>query len=315
MKKTPVPQLIYANDCARLPAQDMSLLEAYAPFGTDILCMTRGLADLGYERREWGEMGHPLHETTREGALPTTSELRSKSLSVMFRNWHPGPLLFEVTADALAWRYSEALMLAIERIRHEPDPPARWPRKPSQMKPAGLPDPMLCPPEWCNAKSPPVCIDFEEPVFGEPGVELMPSSGTGWVMDPGQPLRQRAIPAEERDLPQCVHPNRCSGWRVPAGTEAGTLSFRIPALQVGMVAVCCGSKGCGRKFLEAGAQFLIDGTPPESPVAQHWADKCVQVQARFREPASDEAGRSVQLDILLPPMSESLPPVTHVFGL
>jgi hypothetical protein len=310
----PAPQLIYANDCSRLPQRERELLDGYAPFGVDILCMTRGLAEVGYERREWGEMGHPLHETTRDGMQAGTSEARRQSLSVMYRNWHPGPLLFQTTADALAWRYGEALLLAVQHIRQEPNPRSRWPRKPRPVEAADLPRAMACPRDWCEVEQPPICVNFEQPVFGHPGVELLSAEAFGWEFEPGRELRQIAIPPEEKDLPHCRHPNRCSGWKVPPGGASGPLSFLLPDLKLGMVAVCCGSKECGRKLLEAGAEFQIDHKSPAEPAVQHWADKCVQVQERF--PAqSAQSPRSVRLDINLPTGSDSLPPITHIFGL
>jgi hypothetical protein len=313
MEHSPVPQLIYANNCPNLQKGDKALLDAYAPFGTDILCMTRGLAELGYERRDWGSMGDPLHATTREGVAAGTSDVRKKSLAVMYRNWHPGPLLFQTTADVLAWRYSEALLLALEWIGVESNPRSRWPRKPAKLQLADLPAPLECPEQWCNVEGPPVCINFEQPVFGKPQVELLGALDRGWVFDPGQAITQRAIPAEEKHLPACTHPNRCSGWRVPPGQQSGNLSFSLPDLKLGMVAVCCGSKGCGEKLLDAGARFLLDDQPLASPAVQHWANKCVQVQARFPEPST--TGRTLRLDITLPLLEEPLPPITHVFGL
>lgn len=317
MEHAPVPQLIYANDCGKLQKRDQKLLEIYAVYGTDILCMTRGLAKRGYERREWGEMGNPLHETTREGAEADVSASRRASLAVMYRNWHPGPLLFQTTADVLAWRYSEALLQALDWIDGEANPGTRWPKRPIKLTLADLPVPTECTEEWCNVAGPPVCINFEQPVFGRPGVQLLEAIEKGWVFEEGEPLWQRALPAEERDLPKCQHPNRCSGWQVPAGQQSGDLSFNLPELKLGMVAACCGSKGCGEKMLEAGAQFLIDGQPPDSPPEVLWQSKCVQVQGRFSEsqPHLGTDGRTVRLDISLPPLEQSLPPITHVFGL
>ncbi len=318
MDHAPVPQLIYAGGCKGLPRRDLELLDNYAAFGTDILCMTRGLEELGYKRREWGEMGHPLHETSREGAAPGTSELRKNSLSVMYRNWHPGPLLFQTTADVLAWRYSEALLKALEWIRDESDPKARWPRKPVKLELADLPENKVCPEEWCNATGLPVCVNFEQPVFGQPGVELLDTTDQGWVFEEGEPLIQYVIPKEEKDLPQCLHPNRCSGWRVPPNQQVGALSFSLPDLRVGMVAVCCASKGCGKKMLEAGVTFLLDNQVPESPPEQMWADKCVQVQARFPVSARGQESsveRTLRLDVTQPALGKPPPAITHVFGL
>lgn len=314
LERSPVPQLIYTNDCAKFSSQDQLLLDHYAPYGADVLCMIRGLAEVGYKQGEWGEMGDPLHATTREGELPGVSKSRRDSLSVMWRNWHPGPLLFQTTADAMAWRYSSALLLALDWVEAEPNPRQRWPRKTRGLALADLPPPLECPEAWCGVPAVPVCVNFEVPVFGNPGVQLLKPAGSGWVFEPGR-NGDDGIPKEERELPQCKHPNRCSGWVVPAGQPSDWLSFSLPDLQLGLVAVCCGQKLCGESLLAAGAEFRLDGLPLDTPPEAMPDTKCVLVQKEFPAGSAPGGKRTVELSLRLPTQQESLPPITHVFGL
>ena len=66
------------------------------------------------------------HQMTRYGdqavppPLPATATAaqiaaRKKSLGVVFRNWHPGPLGFQVVADGLLYYYTAAMLRALDR--------------------------------------------------------------------------------------------------------------------------------------------------------------------------------------------------------
>ena len=67
---------------------------------------------------------------------------------------------------------------------------------------------------------------------------------------------------------------------------------------------------------DAGAKILVDGKPRRAGVPLWQGDsKCLLVQERFPEPSSATDTESPLLEIILPPTSEPLPPITHVFGL
>ena len=77
--------------------------------------MTRGLLKHGMKKAPgWGEVGDGIHTTTRYGELET--DARKKSLGVFYRNWHPGPLGFQVVADAIAWRLASAGVEAADML-------------------------------------------------------------------------------------------------------------------------------------------------------------------------------------------------------
>ena len=70
--------------------------------------------------------------------------------------------------------------------------------------------------------------------------------------------------------------------------------------------------------LNSFCHFLLHGLLPEAKPGVLGSGKCVQVQAAFAEIDEipvDSGGRTVRLDIRLPPLEMPLPPVTHVFGL
>jgi hypothetical protein len=323
MERGPVPQIIYTSDCTKLSALDRKLLDAYGPFGADVLCMERGIETVGYPGKEWGVVGDTLHDTTRYGEAPGVSEERRRSLGVVFRNWHPGPLLFQTTADVIAYKMSDAMLLALDRIATEPQPGVRWPRRPRLLARDALPKPLACPKEWCSVPEPPRCLDYEEPTFGDqhfrridphdptnPHRSLADPSDAGWRLwrdDPGL----RYVPKQERHLPECAHPAHCAGLVAPPSQQPGWLTFELPHLDLGFVAVCCSKKRCGELMLEAGAEFLLDGAPPASPPRPIRNGKCVEVQSRF----ADGKARTVHLGIRLPAREKPIPAITHVIGL
>jgi hypothetical protein len=314
LEHSPVPQLIYANGCEKFSTRDQALLEAYAPFGSDVLCMKKGLDKIGYESGKWGEIGDGLHDTNRDGELADVSDQRRNSLGVVYRNWHPGPLLFQTTADALAWRYSAALLLALDWIDEEENPRQRWPEKPVQLAFEELPHPLECPEPWCTTPTIPVCINFEQPTFGTSEINLVNPEQSGWTWTPGREI-QKYVPKDEINLPQCLHPNRCSGWGVETGQQADWLTFTLSSLDVGLVAVCCGKKSCGSDMLEAGVEFKLNGKKPDVEAEVFGRSKCVQVQPRFPQSGVPADQRTVTLEIRVPAREKPLPPITHVFGL
>ena len=70
------------------------LAERYAKFGANGINLDPGLKASGiYGGKVWGAVGDGRHNTTRYGEDPSVTEERRKSLGVVFRNWHPGPLV------------------------------------------------------------------------------------------------------------------------------------------------------------------------------------------------------------------------------
>lgn len=328
LPKAAAPQLLFASDCSQFSQLDRQLLADYAPFGADALCMEKGILAHGYPGKEWGTVGDGLHETTREGELLDVGDPRRSSLGVVYRNWHPGPLLFQTTADALADRYTAALLRALEWIEdcrdtEGRDPRIRWPREVASVRDR-LPPPRACEAEWCDASRLPACVTYGDPVLGETEVDTWLSLESGVVRRGGEsvggweawrlPSNPRLVPEDERDLPGCTHPSACGGWRVAAGAEPGWLGFRLPDLEVGFVAVCCGGgKQCGQQMLDAGVEVRLDGEPPVAPPEVLYG-KCLRVQERF-SPGGAAGRRPVVLEVRFSPSDRPSPAISHVFGI
>jgi hypothetical protein len=317
----PAPQLLYASNCSRLSELDRQLVETYAPFGVDVLCMERGIRARGYPGKKWGVVGDTLHETTREGEMPGISQERRQSLGVVYRNWHPGPLLFQTTADALAYRYTTALLRALDQIEMCQEPRRRWPRRPV-LERDRLPAPQTCSRDWCDAPRPPACLVYGDPVLGSTDAELVvagdPASSNsagfevaGWQMW-RQPSPPRFVPEAARDRPECAHPTACGGPRVKAGKQAGWLTFRLPDLELGFVAICCSGKQCGKRLLELEPELSINGMPGAEPEVL-WSGKCVQIQPRFTGPEGHP--QTVDVAIRFQKSDRPSPVITHVIGL
>ena len=106
--------------------QSEKIFTNYAKWGVNAVCLQGGLKQLGYVGKKWGAVGDGTHLMTRYGdqavppPLPATATAaqiaaRKKSLGVVFRNWHPGPLGFQVVADGLLYYYTAAMLRALDR--------------------------------------------------------------------------------------------------------------------------------------------------------------------------------------------------------
>ncbi|GEM_PF-6857794 len=320
----PVPQLVYTSDCARLADMDHRLLDAYAPLGVNALCMQRGLLEAGYPGKKWGAVGDSLHDTTRAGEVLPLDSGRRRSLGVVFRDWHPGPLLFQTTSDAIVYAFSEALLLAIDAVADAPDPRRRWPLASDATMGPRLPEPIACDPGLCDLDETPRCWTGERPRFGNAGIRLRPSS----QRDPGSPAPgwsswesdpEDDVPPLERGRPECARRAACAGLRPIDAGQTGWLEFEGPPLERGFVAVCCAGKRCGERILERRVEFRIDGRAIEETPQVLWDGKCVQV--------ADEWPGAARMAIRVPAPSpddvesgrddarrRTLPAITHVFG-
>ena len=317
----PAPQLLYTTDCTRLSPIDRELLDRYARYGANILCMERGLKKAGFHGREWGVVGDTLHDTTRYGEDPAIDPARRRSLGVVFRDWHPGPLLFQLTADALTYSYTDAMLLAIDAIAAEAEPLTRWAMKPAA---ASLPAPLVCDPKLCDVERGPSCLTYQRPTYGESAIRRIESGenaklaeggaawiGDGWAAWAADPSFD--MPDAERARPECAHLDSCAGLVAPVGRDAGWLRFELPPLEAGFLAVCCAEKHCGKRLLESGVEFQLDGIPVEGTPEVLWGGKCVRVRGMPSQSGMNEAAKV--LGVRIPALQKPLPAISHVFGL
>ena len=79
---------------------------------------------------------------------------------------HPGPLAFQLTADAFSYVYAKAIHKALELIEKDIndgyDPRDKWSAsgRPMLLK-RDLPEPISCDPTYCTIDDPPGCLNFE----------------------------------------------------------------------------------------------------------------------------------------------------------
>lgn len=75
--------------------------------------------------------GDGYHNTTRYGELLDDGDPRKESLGTVYRNWHPGPLGFQIASDAFSYVYATAVLKALELMEKDimsPDKPDIWDR-------------------------------------------------------------------------------------------------------------------------------------------------------------------------------------------
>lgn len=305
---SPVPQILYTNDCEHVSDKDSSLLENYERYGANFLCMTRGIKKAGYKGKVWGEVGDTIHDTTRYGEAADVYADRRESLGVVFRNWHPGPLLFQTTADAMVYAYTDAMLLAIDQIGKTADPKKRWPFDRMSIDPKTLPPVEACNEDWCNGSTPPACLTFSTPVFGSSNIRWLEDESPGWQRWDGKV--RVSYPEIKKQLPQCQYNHHCGGliFREPEKQ----LVFQLPEFEKGIIALCCLGKKCGDKLKAANLEYKLNNNPiPDAPEVM-MADKCLNIQ-RTHSPAN--IGQDRQVLSISVPAGVSMPPITHIMVL
>lgn len=150
----------------------------------------------------WKFVGDGYHNTTRYGQLLPDDDPRKESLGTVFRNWHPGPLGFEIAADAFAYVYATGVLMALDIIeadmKHGLNVLDRWfdtqHRRDSdendhtlkslvhrdlfQLLPQeDLNEPLFCDPLYCSIPQPPSCLNYEKPTFGTAGIKVQDQAG------------------------------------------------------------------------------------------------------------------------------------------
>ena len=170
---------------------DKDLITTYAQYGFNAFYMKTSFVAGGYDydaekknpdeskridRFSWGYVGDGYHETTRYGE-DEEDDARKSSLGVVMRNWHPGPMGFQLTSDAFVYTYTLAVMKALDLIEADMnagnDPRDKWAasERPLLMK-GDLPAPKACDPEYCVVDEAPGCLNYELPTFGYWGARV-----------------------------------------------------------------------------------------------------------------------------------------------
>jgi len=302
VKRRPVPLLMYTNPRKELKDTeiDMKLLKLYAPVsGANILYMQGGLKLYGYTKDHTeGTTGDKVHDTVRYA--DTQEEFRRKSLGVVYRNWHPGPMQFQTLSDTLGFHFSYAILEAIKRISESPDPVKKWGSDPPAVK---LPKPIACHKQNlpCQTNKPPICHNGEKPTWGKPGVVFLNKT------DPRRKEKQdrwhRHLDhttalygmREENSLEKCFHLDQCGGWKKNGKEESGWLEFLFPGkLEKGNIYFCAKgigrAKSGGKEMLEQHLKVKINGNGVPVEELKPAFGKCIQVTDGADLPADTVLG-------------------------
>ncbi|KAL7534350.1 hypothetical protein ACHAXR_005816 [Thalassiosira sp. AJA248-18] len=119
------------NTCAGDVQENVDLDRTYAMYGYNAFCIQTGLyfgghdydaeQENGINRFGWQQHGDGYHNTTRYGEELPDDDPRKASLGTVYRNWHPGPLGFQIASDAFAYVYIRGLMMALDIIEGDMD--------------------------------------------------------------------------------------------------------------------------------------------------------------------------------------------------
>ena len=311
-----------ANTCDADSAENVELDRTYAPFAYNAFCIQTGLYFGGHDydteiandinRFGWQHHGDGYHNTTRYGEELPDDDPRKESLGVVYRNWHPGPLGFQIASDAFAYVYVSGLLLALDTIEEDMDSGAnifeRWfdtsvgrrdlvgQRQLLQLPPLeNMPEPRFCDPVYCSTPHPPKCLNYELPTFGPSGINV-DSVTDDWSLwhEPNKwnymvGKVDTAIFKNKNDpewFEKCTHLDACGGIRT---NGKGTIVYDLPVEQMtaGLVVICvC----CGKKIAESmvlnndNLVFkLNDRILEKSSMDLYPADKCVRLLKGFEE--------------------------------
>ena len=148
-------------------------------------------------------------------------------------------------------------------IREGNDPREKWSASKRRFHvKTSLPPPILCDPMYCVVDEAPGCLNYEKPTFGvwgarleDPNDDLNPHRGElqNWkVWHEDNDIwyavgkMDMAIFQNREDKEMCRHIDACGGIRATS-PEDGMVVFRLPKMEVGLVAICgC----CGKEVAE-----------------------------------------------------------------
>ncbi|KAL9187877.1 hypothetical protein ACHAXT_006255 [Thalassiosira profunda] len=297
-------------------APDNELAEYYAKYGFNGFYMKTGFINGGhdydsekkgensFDRFSWGYVGDGYHNVTRYGETEEDAA-RKASLGVVMRNWHPGPMGFQLTSDAFTYVYTQALLKALDKIDEDMsagnDLQKTWAasERPLLLK-GDLPEPKFCDPEYCVVDEAPGCLNYELPTFGywgakveDPNDELNPHKGEeqNWnVWEDKDDMwhmvgkQDQAVFKDRDDKEICRHLDKCGGISAESG-DNGMVVFRLPKMEVGLVVLCgCCGKSAGEDLIMKNDQIEIYYNTVLLDRAEWdlWPDgKCVRVLKRF----------------------------------
>ncbi|GAB5367333.1 hypothetical protein AAMO2058_001221300 [Amorphochlora amoebiformis] len=317
MDRAPVPQFLHVDgrnekECERAVDYTGKLFEVYGKYGLNIACLQKGISKEGFPKKEWGRIGDGTHTTTRYGEFSNVTDARRKSLGVAFRNWHPGPLGFQVVSDAFVYEYSKAILMALDQISETLEKNnnnksalvSRWPRKPKMLSQTQIPKPVHCNPAECDLEEPPGCTNWEIPTYGRgqirimkpkdsmnPFKDLVKETDKGWKMWTAD--KRNLIPRDEMEMEGCSHLDVCAG--VQGFQDSGLLTLRLPRMNKGRIIVCSPDGKKGGDTLVKDVEFRVESTIISAPKTIY--GKCVLVQNSWSSSGVSDSKGHIHLGV------------------
>jgi hypothetical protein len=260
LPRQPPVHVINVEGATEAAASEKEMQSYYAKYGYNAFYMRYAYREGGYDydtemkngidRFGWGFVGDGYHNTTRYGELEE-DEGRRESLGVVMRNWHPGPIGFQLIADAFSIVYSKAILIALDIIEdiiaEGHDPNDIWSAsKRKIVSKKSLPNPLHCDPEYCVVDEAPGCLNYELPTYGawgprveDPNDELNPHKGEvqNWETwyEPRDfwylVAKEDVVFYQDReDKEICKHLDNCAGISATS-SENGMVVFRLPKME------------------------------------------------------------------------------------
>ena len=296
-----------ANNNCYTSNEHKRVFEAHAKDGMNALCLEKGLKSGGkYNGKVWGHVGDGHHNTTRYGELEESPE-RKNSLGVVFRNWHPGPLGFQLVSDSFAYVYTGYILSALDLIEREfkagRDPRDKWKTKRLPALKSDFDPPLYCDPLYCNVEEPPKCTSFELPVYGwhgasveAPSGELNPYRGKPQQWTRFQGHGEHLIPKFEQryyanNSAFCKHLDSC-GYMTTTTPDDGYMVLRLPKMKVGLISLCGFGKKAGDDIKNnPDLEIYFDGELLDRSTFDTYPSlKCARIMKRFPPHMTDANG-------------------------
>jgi hypothetical protein len=306
-----------ANTCEADSKENVALGTTYASYGYNAFCIQTALYFGGYDydtdianginRFGWQYHGDGYHNTTRYGEKLSDDDPRKESLGVVYRNWHPGPLGFQIASDSFAYVYISGLLLVLDIIEDDMDSGVnvfeRWfdsegKRNLLQLPPPKtMPIPLFCDPVYCSTPHPPSCLNYELPTFGPAGINVH-SVEDNWSLwhEPNQwnymVGKVDIAIFKKKDDPEwyrkCAHLDACGGISTSGG-GAGNIIYELPVekMTAGLIfiCVCCGKKVAESMVLNNdNLVFKLNGRVLDKEGMDLYpVDKCIRLLKGFEE--------------------------------
>jgi len=350
------------NTCNGDVQANVDLDVTYASFGYNAYCIQTGLYFGGHDydtemehdginRFGWQYHGDGYHNTTRYGEELNDDDPRKASLGTVYRNWHPGPLGFQIAADAFSYVYNMGLMKALDIIEEDMTAGVnvldRWfdtrrretslsssdGRQLLQLPRSSLPEPLFCDPLYCTVPYPPSCLNYELPTFGTS--EISVRSQLNWtVWHEDNPWSNMVGTVDTAIIEalhdpewekKCTHLDACGGISPSDDSTTGRLAHNYPTLTyvlpsskmtAGLIFICGypGNKADSAFIQNPSVSFTLNGkvlNKRRMDVYPNSKAKCIRLLRQFGDDGHEKED-TMLLSIEVSDANYTMVSISHV---